>query len=168
MAEDVIIAFGSNLGDRRHHLARARRLLQRHGQITFTDCSPMYVTEPWGKPDQHEYFNQVCRGRTALSPSALMRFLLDVEREVGRRREQEERWGPRIIDLDLLAYGEQRVKTDVVEVPHPRLHERRFVLVPLADVAPDWRHPVFNKTARELLEECADAGAVRARSDRES
>lgn len=157
----VLIAFGSNMGDSKYNLQRARDLLQHRDWIVLDVCSPIYVTEPWGNLDQPEYLNQVCKGYTDLSPRALVRFFQAVEYDLGRRRNQEERWGPRVLDLDLLAYDNEEYEDHIATVPHPRLHERRFVLKPLTDVAPEWKHPILHKTARELLEACTDQGDVR-------
>lgn len=156
----VFIAFGSNMGDSKYNLQRARDLLQHREWVVLDTCSPIYVTQPWGKSDQPEYLNQVCKGHTELSPRALVRFFHAIEYDLGRRRDQEERWGPRVLDLDLLAYDDEPYEDHIVTVPHPRMHERRFVLVPLVDIAPEWTHPVLNKPAHELLDECEDVGDV--------
>lgn len=159
-AVEIIIGLGSNLGDSPTVLRRAREELQATRRLLLTRCSPVYRTEPWGKTDQPWFLNQVCLGVTALSLHEVLALFQDVERRLGRRREEEEPLGPRPIDLDLLAYDALVYRDSQVEVPHPRLHLRRFVLVPLVDVAPEWRHPVLGKRARELLAECPDRSRV--------
>ncbi len=157
---EVLIGLGSNLGDSPELLRRARVRLAAGGRVVLMACSPLYRTEPWGKPDQPWFLNQVCRGYTSLSLHELLAYVQAVERELGRRREEEKPWGPRPIDVDILAYGALVYRDHLVEVPHPRLHLRRFVLVPLVDVAPAWRHPRLGKTAVALLAECPDTGRV--------
>lgn len=158
---DVYLALGSNLGDREANLEHARTRLARAGWVRLVACSPLYETEPWGPEPQGWYLNQVCRAETELPPRALMRWLLTVERLGGRERATERRWGPRTLDLDLLAYGEESHHDDLVQVPHPRLHQRRFVLEPWAAVAPGWRHPQLGLTVSEMLAQVEDEGTVR-------
>lgn len=156
----IYISLGSNQGDLLYNLQRAKEVLQHRQWVVLDVCSPIYVSEPWGKINQPWFLNQVCRAQTELSPRALIRFFRVIEYDMGRRHDEEERWGPRIIDIDLLDYDGRVEKDHIVEVPHPRLHERRFVLVPLNDIAPDWRHPVLGKTAAELLAACPDTSKV--------
>ncbi len=159
--ETIFVALGSNLGDREAALAQARARLTEGGWVQLVACSPLYETEPWGPVPQGWYLNQVCEARTELPPRALMRWLLTIERRGGRDRATEQRWGPRPLDVDLLAYGQQEHRDPLVQVPHPRLHERRFVLQPWADIAPAWRHPRLGLTVAELLARVDDAGVVR-------
>ena len=140
------IGLGSNLGDRRTVIARAvDRLRPRR-------VSSVVETEPWGVTDQPRFLNAVAEIETDLAPAALLDRLLDLERELGRVR--TERWGPRILDLDLLLYGERRESSPSLTIPHPRLHERLFVLEGLAELCPDLRVPGPDRTVRELLEAC--------------
>jgi len=133
---DVFIGLGSNLGDREGNLAAARSALSR-GVIDIAAESSVYETEPWGPVPQGRYLNQVSRGRTRLEPRALLAKLLEIERALGRDRMREERYGPRTIDLDILLYGNREVCEPDLQIPHPRMMQRPFVLVPLAEIAPD-------------------------------
>ena len=133
---DVFIGLGSNLGDRAKNLALARAALAR-GAVTKQILSSIYETEPWGPVAQGRYLNQVLRGETALDPHDLLATLLEIERSLGRDRAREERYGPRPIDLDILLYGEGEVREPDLQIPHPRMMQRAFVLVPLAEIAPD-------------------------------
>ena len=144
------IALGSNLGDRAAHL---RAALDRLGALgTVEAVSPFFDTEPVGYTAQPRLLNAAAHLRTDLAPDELMNELLVIEAALGRVR--LERWGPRIIDLDLLLYDDLAINTPNLTVPHPRLHERRFVLDPLAAIAPGLIHPVLQKTIGALLAEC--------------
>ncbi len=152
MATTAYIALGSNLGDRRAYLERAVEALRGLGGVTLTRLSSLYETAPvGGPPGQGPYLNAVAEVRTDLPAEALLRALLDVESQLGRVR--QERDGPRTIDLDLLLYGDLVVAGPELTVPHPRLHERLFVLRPLAEVAPGVVHPALKRTALDLLGE---------------
>ena len=135
MAE-VYIALGSNLGDRAHNLAAAREALAE-GAVDISAVSSVYETEPWGPKPQGPYLNQVVRATTRLAPKALLARLLEIERALGRERGGTERYGPRIIDLDILLYDDLLLREPDLQLPHPRMLERAFVLVPLAEIAPD-------------------------------
>ncbi|MBA3531476.1 MAG: 2-amino-4-hydroxy-6-hydroxymethyldihydropteridine diphosphokinase [Ardenticatenales bacterium] len=158
---DIYLALGSNQGDREMNLATARARLSHQGWVEFVDCSPVFETEPWGPVSQGWYLNQVCHARTSYEPRAIMRWINTIERQGGRERTTEEAWGPRPIDIDLLAYGDKSYKDHMVEVPHPLLHARRFVLEPLASLAPDWRHPALGLTVAEMLQKVDDHSTVR-------
>ncbi len=135
MAE-VYVALGSNLGDRAGNLAAARDALGRSA-VKIERASSIYETEPWGAANQGRYLNQVARGTTSLSPKALLARLLDIERALGRNRMNAERFGPRVIDLDILLYEGVTLSEPDLQIPHPRMMERAFVLVPLVEIAPD-------------------------------
>lgn len=154
----VFIGLGSNVGDRERALARARALLRQRG-FEEDAASSLYLTEPVGGPPQDWFLNQVLGGRTALPPEELLQACLQVERELGRRRSV--RNAPRTLDVDLLLHGDEVRDGPDLAVPHPRLHERRFVLVPLVQIAPRARHPVLGATAQELLRRCEDRSEVR-------
>jgi 2-amino-4-hydroxy-6-hydroxymethyldihydropteridine diphosphokinase len=134
MSERAFVALGSNLGERLTNLRRAVTLLGERPGVTVIRSSRVYETDPVGPP-QPDYLNAVIELDTDLSPHELLHALLDVERELGRIR--EERWGPRVIDLDLLSVDRQVVDDEALTLPHPRMHERGFVLVPLLELDPD-------------------------------
>ncbi|MEX2281003.1 MAG: 2-amino-4-hydroxy-6-hydroxymethyldihydropteridine diphosphokinase [Gemmatimonadota bacterium] len=146
---DVLIALGTNLGDRAGNLRAALAALSRFADIDAV--SRVYETEPIGFRDQPVYWNLVVRAHTSLEPVALFRALKQVEQEMGRR--ETFRNAPRVIDLDLIAYDELVLRTATLEIPHPRMHERTFVLYPLAEVAPSFRHPESGHDIDQLIRE---------------
>lgn len=143
----VLLAFGSNVGDRKAAIERALALIE--AELGPLRPSSLYETPPWGVVDQPPFLNLVAAGVTTLDPLPLLRLCQHVERATGRL--SSTRWGPRVVDVDLLAYGDVCLRSPDLELPHPRLHERAFVLVPLVEVAPDWRHPRLGLTASELI-----------------
>jgi 2-amino-4-hydroxy-6-hydroxymethyldihydropteridine diphosphokinase len=155
--EIVHIALGSNLGERMQNLARARELMSVFVRINAE--SSVYETPPWGVVDQPRFLNQVVRGSTALAPLHLLNRLKSIERQMGRVK--GERFGPRIIDLDILLYGVRSIDYKRLQVPHPRMLERAFVLVPLAEISPDLIVPGAIRTAAELLAEIDQDGIVK-------
>ncbi|MCS6869139.1 2-amino-4-hydroxy-6-hydroxymethyldihydropteridine diphosphokinase [Thermus sp.] len=142
------VALGGNLGDRAAYLLQALSRLSRLPETRLLRLSPVYETDPVGPP-QPPYLNLVAELETRLPPRALLEALLGIEQALGRVR--REPWGPRTVDLDLLLYGDRVLKEEGLEVPHPRLHQRAFVLVPLCDLVPQGRHPVLGRTFAELL-----------------
>lgn len=159
MAEKVVyIALGSNVGDRAAMLERAMAAMNSAG-IRVSRQSSFYVTEPVDAPGQAWFLNAVVQAETSLLPLQLLHALLRIERELGRRRIAPH--GPRTIDLDILFYGSSVIRSKELQVPHPRLLERRFVLVPLAQIAPEFRHPVLHKSVTQLLAETPDRSEVR-------
>jgi 2-amino-4-hydroxy-6-hydroxymethyldihydropteridine diphosphokinase len=153
----VFLGLGSNLGDREANLLRAVTLLGADG-FSVGDRSSVYETEPVGGPPQGPYLNQVLRGETDLPPESLLAVCLRAEAALGRVR--RERFGPRTLDIDVLLYGDRVQDAPALELPHPRLHERLFVLVPLAEVGAEAVHPRFGVTVAELKARCADTSRV--------
>lgn len=149
-ATTVFVALGANLGDRAGAFDRALARMRARG-IAVEAVSPYRRTRPLGGLDQPPYLNAVARARTALTPQATLAALLSIEAELGRVREPGRRWAPRRIDLDLLDHGGRVLRQEGLELPHPRLGQRRFVLDGLRSVAPSWRHPLTADTLNELL-----------------
>ena len=158
MRSPVFLGLGSNLGDRQAALEEAQRRLEGLGFHT-TRRSSTWQTEPVGGPPQGWFLNAVVAGETSLGPEELLQACLDTEREMGRVRAEKN--GPRLIDVDILLFGEMRCEGPGLVIPHPRLHERLFVLEPLHEIAPTLRHPVLGLTVAELRERCPDTSTVR-------
>jgi len=142
----VYLSLGSNVGDREAHLRDAQARLGAVGQVT--DVSSFYETEPVEFTEQPWFLNCVVGLETAQSPQQLMTSILNIEKAMGRRRVQKK--GPRIIDIDILLFGKTVLDSPEVTIPHPAMQEHRFVLEPLAEIAPEVRHPVLKKTILEL------------------
>jgi 2-amino-4-hydroxy-6-hydroxymethyldihydropteridine diphosphokinase len=135
------VALGANLGDIEGTLAEAVWALDGLPQTSVREQSPWFRSPPWGRTDQPEFTNGVVELQTRLVAEELMQRLLEIEQRFGRERRPDERWGPRTLDLDLLLYGDQVIDSPGLTVPHPRLHERAFVLLPLARIAPGLEVP---------------------------
>jgi len=155
--DDVFLALGSNLGDRLRNLESALDALR--AGLRITAVSGVYETEPVGFADQSPFLNLVCRASTGLSPEELHDFTLSTEKLLGRQATF--RNGPRAIDIDILFYGSRCMHSERLTIPHPGIPERAFVLIPLAEIAPDFPHPGLHKTVRELLAEATDTHWVR-------
>ena len=156
--KDIYFSIGSNVGDRALNISRAIDSLPVHGVHVVQQSSP-YETEPVELRDQEWFLNGVVEVETKLTPQRLMQALLDIERSMGRLRLTPK--GPRIIDMDILLFGSTIVHEPGLEIPHPRMTERRFVLVPFAEIAAGAIHPVLKKTIAELLDETPDRSEVR-------
>ncbi|HUK56681.1 MAG TPA: 2-amino-4-hydroxy-6-hydroxymethyldihydropteridine diphosphokinase [Nitrospiria bacterium] len=161
MTEPVIayIGIGSNMGDRQAYCQEAVRLISRFPKTSLTAVSSLYETAPLERTNQDWFINCVMAIRTTLSPRDLLQACQEVEQFLGRKRTV--RFGPRTIDLDILFYGNRTFQESGLTIPHPRAHQRRFVLVPLAEIAPELEHPSLHKTAVELLQGIKDSQEVR-------
>ena len=148
----IFIALGTNLGNRGANLQAARGALGK--SIILNRTSAIYETAPWGYLDQPNFLNQVVSGQIDLSPQALLVLLKRLERELGR--EPTFHYGPRAIDLDILFYDDLILETPELTIPHPHLAERAFVLIPLAEIAPEWQHPMFHQSIQELASQVPD------------
>lgn len=151
----VLIAVGSNLEDRLQNCEQGIAALETSGGLEVMSRSGFYLTEPVGYAEQPWYINAAVMARTDLSPSLLLRFLKTVEQEAGRVA-CGFRNGPRMLDLDIIFYNDWIIESSELVVPHPRMHERGFVLKPLGEIAADWVHPVFQKKVRRLLAEMGE------------
>ncbi|MDP3062950.1 MAG: 2-amino-4-hydroxy-6-hydroxymethyldihydropteridine diphosphokinase [Chloroflexota bacterium] len=151
------LGLGANLGDREANLRRAISLLRR--RMSVTRVSSFYETEPWGYADQPRFLNTACAVETSLPPTELLAAVKGVELEIGRVPTFH--LGPRLIDIDILFYGDQVVKLPELEVPHHAIAQRAFVLAPLAEIAPELVHPMLGKTMRELLAKVEGKEGVR-------
>lgn len=155
----AFLSLGSNLGDRLANLKVAVEKIEESDKIEVKEVSPVYETQPLGYEGQGWFLNLVAEVQTSLEPSVLLERLLSIEDRMGRIREKK--WGPRNIDLDILLYDDRTVCSERLTIPHPRMHERRFVLAPLAQIAPDLLHPRLKKSVEELLAVCRDESMVR-------
>ncbi len=152
------LLIGGNLGDREQQLSAARELIGRQcGSII--SASSLYQTAAWGNTEQPDFLNQALEIATSLNARQLMRRILKTEKMMGRVR--KEKYGPRIIDIDILLFNNEQYQFSFLKIPHPELPNRRFALLPLAEIAPDLLHPVLKKSIRQLLVECPDPLEVR-------
>ncbi|MCA1057289.1 2-amino-4-hydroxy-6-hydroxymethyldihydropteridine diphosphokinase [Rossellomorea aquimaris] len=153
------ISLGSNMGEREVYLEKAINILHSHGKIEVLRKSSMYETDPVGFTEQGKFLNMVIEVRTALRPETLLQQCLQVECDLGRIREFK--WGPRIIDLDVLLYNNEKVETENLLIPHPRMEKRAFVLIPLLELEPSIGHPVLGTPFSRFLDEIPDKEGVR-------
>ncbi len=158
MSPEVYIGMGSNQGEKVSYLQCALGRMQDFGKID--RISSVYETEPWGKKDQPVFLNAVCAFiPTKNDPFAILDRLQDIEQEAGRGYHKV-RWGPRKLDLDILFWGTEVIESEPLSVPHPFIADRKFVLVPLMEIAPDLIHPTFGISIKDLLEICSDKSIV--------
>ncbi|MEG9298850.1 2-amino-4-hydroxy-6-hydroxymethyldihydropteridine diphosphokinase [Mangrovibacillus sp. Mu-81] len=153
------ISLGSNMGEREAYLEKAINILHNHGKINVLKISSIYETEPVGFTEQGKFLNMVIEVRTDLSPEILLQQCLQVEIDLGRKREFK--WGPRIIDLDILLYDHENIESENLLIPHPRMQERAFVLIPLLELEPSLGHPVLRTPFIRFLDEIPDKEGVR-------
>uniref|UniRef100_Q3AU17 2-amino-4-hydroxy-6-hydroxymethyldihydropteridine pyrophosphokinase n=1 Tax=Chlorobium chlorochromatii (strain CaD3) TaxID=340177 RepID=Q3AU17_CHLCH len=154
----VYIGIGSNIGDRMSHLREALAMLNNLESTSVTAISAIYMTEPVGEINQERFYNGVLAVTTSMQPEALRQECKAIERTIGRPATYQ-RWSPRVIDLDLLLFDTLVCQTDTLAIPHPELHHRNFVLIPLLDIA-NPTHPLLGKSIRELLALCPDRSVL--------
>ena len=155
----VYLGIGTNLGNREKNLNEALTLIKEHiGRVS--QVSAVYETEPWGFESENDFLNMAAEVETKLKPSGLLGRILMIEANMGRLRD-DKKYSSRLIDIDILFYGEKILEAKSLVIPHPGLHERKFVLVPLNEIAGDFLHPKLGKTIKALLKECPDKSRVR-------
>jgi 2-amino-4-hydroxy-6-hydroxymethyldihydropteridine diphosphokinase len=154
---NVFLGLGSNSGNRIANVVSAAEMIHKNvGKIA--KKSKLYETQPWGNTAQDNFINQVLMINTTLDPRDLLMELTKIERALGR--EKKEKWGPRTIDVDILFYGKRVVRDKGLEIPHPELHKRAFVLAPMMEIAAEWEHPLLKKTIDVLYMDCGDDSEV--------
>ncbi len=154
----VFLQLGSNIENRVLFLKNANKIIkQKVGAIL--DQSKIYESTPWGVSNQKNYLNQIIKVSTKLSANMLLHTIMDIEKKLGRVR--AEKWGARSIDIDIIFYNDSIINTSKLSIPHKFMHERMFVLLPLNKIAPNMKHPIYNKTIQELISECKDSELVK-------
>ena len=159
MENEAFIALGSNMGSRYDHLMKAIQRLESDPKIKLVSFSSIYETDPVGYQDQDQFLNMVVKVQTEWNAFKLLELCLKIELELGRKREIK--WGPRTIDLDILLYNQENIESEKLIVPHPRMHERAFVIVPLLEIQPDMFIPGVEKSLQTSLDELPDREGVR-------
>lgn len=157
MQTEVVLCLGGNKGDREKLLFRAIECLNDHFQLL--RVSKIYETAAWGGVAKGDFLNQLAIISTGLDPEDVLDILQEIEQELGRKREDP--WGDRTMDIDILYFGDRKIENERLSVPHPFIADRRFVLVPLAELLPDFRHPLSGKIPLEMLQECEDPSEVK-------
>ena len=161
----AVLMLGTNQGDRQSLLSDAiQRINDGVGEID--SCSSVYETAAWGVTDQPHFLNQLVVVRVVLEPFELLNRIHEIERTLGRQRSSETRWGSRTMDIDILYIDQRIIETPTLNVPHPQIQHRKFVLLPLNEVLPDFLHPLLKLTSKEMLNSCSDALKVEMIQDR--
>lgn len=151
----TILLLGTNLGNKKQNLLKAQTEIKNQvGNIA--KYSDIYITEAWGNENQDSFLNQVLIIHTQQDEMTLLKTLQNIEKKLGRDRSKEEKWGSRIIDIDILFYDNIIYEAEKLTIPHPYIHLRKFTLLPLAQIAPEYKHPKLNKTIKELKNKCTD------------
>ncbi len=157
MKEGIFLSLGANIGNPLAQLKQATEAIEHHlGAVV--ESSRYYLTEPWGNPDQDDFYNQVIKVDTKLNPLAVLQHALQIEKNMGRKRTED--WGPRVIDIDVLFYNQLVIDSDILKIPHPNLHNRNFILIPFLDIAPEFIHPIFKISIEELYQQSTDEQEV--------
>ena len=157
---EIILRLGSNMGCREDYLNSALKRLSAISETTPV-CSSLYESEPWGFDTETWFLNMAVKINSTLTPIDLLQDIMKIEKELGRVRNQSsEGYDSRVIDIDIIYYGSLQINTDFLIIPHPKMQQRRFVLMPVAEISPDFIHPQLNKTSIELLQECEDKSIV--------
>ena len=154
----IILSIGTNIGDRQANIANAITALGQIGKVV--TISPIYTSEPWGFESENGFYNIALILETTLSPLDLLYATQQIERDLGRTAKTTTSYTDRIIDIDIIDYNNQTIDTQTLTLPHKLMHKRNFVLYPLADIAPDWQHPILKLTATELKNASADTSAI--------
>ncbi|MDH5476214.1 MAG: 2-amino-4-hydroxy-6-hydroxymethyldihydropteridine diphosphokinase [Cyclobacteriaceae bacterium] len=158
MIEGIYLLLGSNLGDKLSYLSQAIEKIEKTiGRVK--NVSSVYETAAWGKEDQPTFYNQVIEIKSSLGYIEILKGILAIEQEIGRKR--KEKWGARIIDIDLLYFGTEIFTNHELVLPHPEIQNRRFTLIPLCEIAQNFIHPVLKVTHQQLLEQCNDSLEVK-------
>ncbi len=158
MKYSVVIGLGANLGNRKNSIDSATRAIRKHGELV--SISSIYETSAWGYDSQNNYYNVCVELKTALEPVPLLDELLKIENELGRTRSHSG-YEDRLIDIDILLFGNRIESLSSLKIPHPHFHNRKFVLVPMNEIMQNRVHPIFNKTINELLNLCLDSTQIR-------
>ena len=153
MMDGIYLLLGSNLDDKKNNILRALKLMEDH-RITLKRSSRLYKSEAWGITDQPEFYNQVTHVETDLRPHQLLITLKDIEKTMGRK--VIKKWGPRLIDIDILFYNNTVIDGADLQIPHPGIPDRRFTLIPLLELCPNEMHPVLNRSIKEINDSCDD------------
>ncbi|KEO74675.1 2-amino-4-hydroxy-6-hydroxymethyldihydropteridine diphosphokinase [Anditalea andensis] len=154
--KNVVLLIGGNLGDRLSLIEEAENLLGK--LFVIVQRSQIYETTAWGGESEGDYLNRILIIKTEMKPETVLRYTQDIEDILERTRSRK--WGNRTMDIDILYIDGEVINTPLLAVPHPLIQERKFALVPLAELLPDFKHPLFGKSSRQLLDECKDMGEV--------